>query len=328
MKKIVFYPNAGKKGYSNPYCQNYKDSLKSQMEVETRFEKLNISQVYLFLNLFSGDIYILNWIEDLPNHKFSYLQFAFVKFCVFIIKIRRKKIIWMFHNFHSHSNNSSILNFKTRNLLLNKSDLIISHSKDGAQFANQYAHCKVIYKCHPVAKIIQPLIDSQQFDVLIWGDIFPYKGVSEFLNYVKYKTHSLRIKIIGKCVDNYLICNIKESCSKNVIFENRRASLKEIYSYVQSCKYVLFPYIGDSISSSGALIDTIAMGGTPIGPCIGAFKDLSDEGVCLSYNSYDELYNILVMSKIIISQKIRNEFVIKNSWENFANCIYKEILDL
>jgi hypothetical protein len=75
-------------------------------------------------------------------------------------------------------------------------------------------------------------------------------------------------------------------------FENNRASFEEIAWYCTHCHYVLFPYLRGSISSSGLLIDTVAMGGTPIGPALGAFKDLSDEGVCLIYNSIQEMVSI------------------------------------
>ncbi|WP_194968036.1 hypothetical protein [Klebsiella pneumoniae] len=47
---------------------------------------------------------------------------------------------------------------------------------------------------------------------------------------------------------------------------------------IEDSKCVLFPYKSGSISSSGALMDTIALGGVAIGPDVGAFKDLEKKG--------------------------------------------------
>ena len=87
--------------------------------------------------------------------------------------------------------------------------------------------------------------------------------------------------------------------------------------YIAKSKFVIFPYIGDSISSSGVLMNTIMMGGNPVGPNRGAFKDLSEEGVCFVYDNYDEMYEILI-SDVYISDEKKTDFIKKNSWNAFG----------
>ena len=69
-------------------------------------------------------------------------------------------------------------------------------------------------------------------------------------------------------------------------------------------------------------MDTLAMGGNPIGPNKGAFRDLQEEGVCLCYNDYDELIDI-INNETILSVKEREDFVAKNSWSRFAEKLWK-----
>ena len=108
--------------------------------------------------------------------------------------------------------------------------------------------------------------------------------------------------------------------NEHIHFENRRVSFDEIASLVKNSRYVVFPYVGESISSSGVLIDTIVLGGVPIGPNKGAFRDLSEEGVCLIYKDYSDLIK-MVHQEVIIDEKQRSVFLSNHSWEQFTNHI-------
>lgn len=230
----------------------------------------------------------------------------------------------MFHNMHPHQG-ENVLSGKIQTILYDSADLVISHSREAAAFAKNKAKGKVLYVCHPVKplhlKSVETIMDS---DVLIWGTISPYKGVEEFLREVRERNSDLSIYIVGKCSEPLLVESIQKLCGKNVLFENRRASFEELAGLIQHTKYVLFPYTGDCVSSSGALIDTIALGGLPIGPNKGAFKDLAQEGVCVTYQDYDELFSILGKSSISDKSKIE-DFIMKNSWNTFTDFLYENL---
>lgn len=326
-KTIYFYPSASKNGYSNPYCENFKYSLSKRYTVlDSKNEPSLMLGLSLFKYSFKADIFIINWLESIGFLKFGFLQFIIALFSIAIIKIRKKKIIWIFHNIIPHQGS----NYKSKiiqHILFKNSNLIITHSKEAKKHASQKSHKKIIYKCHPIKELTYNESTSNKFigiDILIWGSILPYKGIKEFISLDEIQKSSLKILIIGKCNDTQLNKDISYYCNNNIIFENRKANFNELKDIIKNVKFVLFPYIGNSISSSGAVMDTIALGGLPIAPNIGAFKDLKEEGVCITYTSYDKLIEILKTPQNISKSQI-SLFIKNNNWESFANYLYDNI---
>lgn len=319
-QKLFYFPQPGADGqYQNPYSYNFKLGLQDFFDV-VDFEKpqTRLKSLGLLTHSTAAHIYILNWVESIPHLKFSLLQTLIVLFSLKIMKLRGAEIVWMFHNIKPHQGE----NWKTHLIskwLFENSSIIISHSREAASYASERAKCKVIYKCHPVTNIElteQPL--KNPFDVFIWGSIFPYKGIVEFLSNPAVLQLDLNIKIIGLCKDKMLDAQIRSYVNEHVSYENRKADFAEIAANCKTAKYVLFPYVGKCVSSSGALIDTIVMGGVPVGPKVGAFEDLATEGVCLVYSSTEELVSILNRNNSYSETK-RKAFIADNSWERFAN---------
>lgn len=323
--RVYYYPPASKGGYANPYSSNFKQALGKYFEVLDKENKPSIALgLSFFLNAFRADIYVINWLESVVFLSLGRLQYIFARLGLWIIKLRKKKIVWMFHNIHPHQG-ENILSRKIQAILFDSADLVVSHSQEAAAFAKDKAKGEVLYVCHPVKFLkIKPIDVTEHSDVLIWGTIAPYKGVEEFLQEVQRRNIDLTIRIIGKCNDAVLADSIRKLCDKNVSFENRRVSFEELAGLMQHINYVLFPYTGDCVSSSGALIDTIVLGGYPIGPDKGAFKDLSQEGVCRVYQDYDELFSIL-SQPTSLNKLEREEFIKQNSWENFADFLYAKL---
>ena len=156
-------------------------------------------------------------------------------------------------------------------------------------------------------------------EILIWGNILPYKGVLEFISSPAVRVAGLNVRIVGRCKDPGMAKDIEkavaecdsaefvgsysngsESLRSKIIFENRAADFDELASLVSSSKFVLFPYLPGSVSSSGVLMDTLAMGGNPVGPAVGAFADLSRENVCFVYGSEAEMIEILVADEAVV----------------------------
>ena len=160
--------------------------------------------------------------------------------------------------------------------------------------------------------------------MFIWGAIYDYKGVYEFISQPNILNSKIKIFIMGIAKDNGLSEKIKSCCNDHIFFDERRADFDEIAAYCKASQYVLFPYVGESVSSSGALIDSLVFGGTPVGPNRGSFQDLASVGMCFTYNNYDELLKIL-LSKSTIDNCQREKFINNNSWEKFADFIHEKI---
>ena len=328
MDSIYYFPPEDKNGgYKNPYSQNVIESLSPYFKFINKqssfFRKLPKGLNFL-MAAFSADIYIVSWLESICFGKFAFLQYIFAKLALNILKIRNVKILWIFHNIHPHQG-SNFMSKSIQTFLFQKSDLIITHSNEAVNFAKSYAKCPVIYKCHPFNQIIINRFNKriEKHDVFIWGAILPYKGVLEFLLEHKTRQSKLSVYILGKCNDPVLSKAIRNMCNTYISYDNRVAGFDEIAANIKKSRFVLFPYIGSCVSSSGALIDTIVMHGVPIGPNKGAFIDLAYENLCITYNNYDELFNLLSSHDIILDN---NAFIKNNSWTHFG-CFLKDIIN-
>ena len=324
MKSVYFHPQYSPQSFHNPYCDHFLEGLEKNYNIIRDCGGPLPRGVEFLRGAFLADFYIVNWLESIGFLRLGFIQYLLAYLGLIIISLRKKPLIWIFHNIHPHQGED----FKSRSLqkyLYEHADLIVAHSSFAAEYARGKAKHKVYYMCHPVEPMMMTNEKLEKvYDIFIWGTIMPYKGIAEFVKHPILKSGKYRVLIVGSCKDSNLDKEIAENCPPNVVYENRRASYQEICYYCQSSKIVLFPYIGESVSSSGALIDTVRMGGTPVGPKTGAFKDLGNEGCCLTYDKVDEIFKIIDEGQFI-SDEVKKGFCEKNSWEQFAQWIGKQI---
>ena len=318
MKKLYFFPSEPLSGYQNPYCKNFKESISKYYKVLDMQKSSKVKRMFtLLINSFYADIIIFNWLESIPFFPYGKIQFYINIIALQIIKIRKCKIVMMFHNLSPHTSN----NWQSKYLmkwLFSNATIIVTHSKEAEMVAKNKTKKPIYFITHPINNIkVVNYETNKDIDIFIWGTVSKYKGIYEFISLPFIQNSPLKIYILGKSQDKILERLIKSACNHHIHYDNRKANFNEIAYYCQNSKYVLFPYIGNCISSSGALIDTLLLKGTPIGPNRGAFKDLSEEGLCFVYNDYTELKNVLNETRKIDESK-RMEFLNKHSWENFA----------
>lgn len=302
----------------NPYSRHFKESISSYYNI---VEKNNIRDKGLRIDLlkhsFKDDIFVLNWVESVEGR---FLLFFISLLSLFIVKLRGKKIVWMMHNIEPHQGfdvySKTIMRF-----LYRYANVIIAHSTLAYEMACKKSQASVHFFCHPFTGYqgVSSRHDNS-IDIFIWGAITPYKGIAEFLETMASFGLKYRVLILGKCIDKELLNRINIICEKNesITFDNRRADLQELRTYCSNSRYVLFPYKTHSVSSSGALIDTIEMGGNAIGPNTGAFHDLEQEGLCFTYNDNDELFALLSQNRRINEAMVR-DYLIEHSWDAFAS---------
>jgi len=329
--KVYYFPSASKGGYDNPYSVRYKKALAPYFRVlDSENKSWKVSCLPLLCYSFVADVFILNWLENIPFYKMGTLQYLVARFALSVIKIRKKKIVWMYHNIHPHKGENRYTK-RLQSYLAGQASLIVSHSVEAAEYIRGRGETRalVIYRCHPVAPIEYKIEDNKPYnDVFIWGSILPYKGVVEFLREADRRKSPLKILILGRCIDENLTGEIEKFCNKDIVFSNRRADFDEIASYIAKSRYVLFPYVGDCVSGSGALIDTIAMGGHCCGPDKGAFRDLQKEGMVTTYQTYSDLFQILPKREVPEVGKNLQTFMRENSWEKFGAFISREIMKM
>ena len=314
-------------GYPNRYFYRLKQALSEHFRVLEADNRPCLMQgTALVFNSLRADVFLLSFVETIAFHKLAWFQQWLAHAALRIMKIRRRKIIFIFHNPRPHKGETPISRRLT-DAQLRQADVVIAHSQEAVTVARlrlavlEEDPGKVCYIAHPVTPFTgQAAPAVAPFDILIWGDILPYKGVLEFVREPALAESGLCVRIIGRCADPVYARELESSLPAGVSFENRRASFEELAALSAAARYVLFPYLPGSVSSSGVLMDTLALGGTPVGPAVGAFADLAEEGLCLTYSSVEELFAIL-SGKQEIDPARRTAFIRNHSWEAFAKTI-------
>ncbi len=332
MIKAYIYPNPAAIRNSidlagSPYVSHLRTALRQYAGINDLSKPTKYGILDIFRYLFRLDMIVFNWIEDLPDKKGGYLQCLLLVFLLNFMKIRRKKIIWVMHNKLSHQKRNLFLKKYTFSLMLKKSDLIITHAREGVSYAGSLfrgAANKIRFVHHPMMR--QPVQSGlkYKFDIIIWGKIVPYKGVDKFLRFLKEQSllEKYRICIAGEIYPPQYKTEIVQYANQNIIIEDKFLPEDELNCRIGESKIILFTYINDSVLSSGALMDSLIYNRYVIGPAVGAFKDLAEEKVINTYTDYIEL--IQLIDALLVKEfdyENRKVFINNNTWESFAGKI-------
>jgi beta-1,4-mannosyltransferase len=331
--KIFFYPIYFENKVFNPYCENFVKTLiaKGFDVINTKVKSNNVIN---FLR-YDSDIYILNWIENLPERRFGVFQ-SFIFLLVLNLFLSGKFIIWVVHNKTPHSGRKDKLVEYIYKTLSKRANLVVFHAKEGIDFFenkyNFFDRKKSFYYPHPIINYEKLLNLSQDFkenkkiDILIWGRIAPYKGILEFLRMADKRgiLGKYKVTIAGIFDGSSYSLGIKKYKSISII--DKKMTFQEIGTLVRQSKIVLFPYFAESILSSGVLADTLSFGGTPIGINKGAFKDMAELGLAITRidlkHIVDDIENIIKSSIDFDCFNLDNL-----SWELFIENLLEKVLN-
>ena|ERR1035437_159621 len=332
MDNIYIYPRIAHD--DNPYIKNLENSLSGHYKIINKNYARN-GVLDLFTYLFRTDAYFFNWIEDLAVRRYGNIQI--ITFGLFLIcaKCLRKKIVWTLHNKYSHYKIRSKWVDFMYSVMLKHSDLIITHSQSGMDLIkekNPIYVKKIKYFIHPINPILPTLSKTECiYDFLIWGDIYPYKGVAEFLKFLK-ETGNIqlyKILIVGRCLDFHYKNELNKYLLFNIIHLDEFYEIDEIANFANQSRFTLFTYKPESFLSSGSLMESIRMGSAIIGPNTGSFKDLSSFNFIKIYNTYDEIldiYNFNYSKNSILTEVVN--FCHENSWDFFGEKLFKELSEV
>jgi glycosyltransferase involved in cell wall biosynthesis len=178
---------------------------------------------------------------------------------------------------------------------------------------------------HPMEEM--PFIknaETPSYDALIWGSVSPYKGILEFAEFNSSinSMHSQKILIAGKFTSKELYDRIAAFQKDNVELINRIVEEDELLDLFTRSRYIVFCYRSASVLSSAALCKTLSYGKTIIGPNIGAFKELGKKGLIYTYESFDELAEMLERFKSspeFADQRLIRDYIQQTSWTSFKN---------
>ena len=220
-RKIYVAPSANcKGGYPNPYFIHLKKELASYFEVLDSENKPRLSQGLTLLRYsFSADVFLLSFVETIAFHKLAFIQYLAAMLSLLIMKLRRREVIFIFHNPRPHKGENRMSRSLTMRML-RQAVLVLSHSTDTAAYAKSLISnfggdpAKVKYVCHPLPATDVPAPDMSSGSILIWGNVLPYKGVLEFVSCPEIRDAGLDVHIVGRCSDSSLSASIEQSISR------------------------------------------------------------------------------------------------------------------
>lgn len=329
MAAIFLYPKIDKmKGSPNPYMLHFQEALsKNHRVVNSTHPNRGILNFFLFF--FKAEIFILNWPETIPEKKLGGLQTLLFRFFLWLRRKFGKKIIWVLHNKGSHHKGENPTTRAMIDRMMVHADFIITHSQAGAEFVqSEYPtfQKKVHVIPHPVTDSLgRYRAGEKEYDFLIWGSIFPYKGIDRFLRFVRNseELQSAKVLLVGRCKNQEYKQEILAILPDNAVFRDELLSLEEIAAYVAQSRFTLFTYNSKTVLSSGSLIDAIRMGAVVIGPDHGSFRDMKHWSFLQTYREFDELPEMIAAFSPNAEEieADRNVFMEQNTWGNFVRKI-------
>lgn len=313
----------------NPYINDLIVSLENAGNTVVNKQDERHNGVFsIFHYFFKTNIFYFNWIEYLAKKKLGGFQLVVFLLQIFLIKIFNKKIIWTLHNLSSHYSNDWSYKF-IQDIMIKSSNLIVIHTKESYDFLEKkdVDKSKIFYSFHPITQnpeSISKCLDNKEkkYDILIWGLMSPYKGVYEFLLFLKNKGVNYKIMLAGKFNDITYFDKVNLVATDDVIINNSFISDEDLFILHAQSKYILFPYNSLSVLNSGALTLSLSCFSNIIGPNRGAFKELADLGIIYNFNTYDDILKLLNKDFESTDNNVK-EFIENNTWDHFGLTINK-----
>ncbi len=316
----------------NPYIDNVFHALDPYFVCVNKHKPSQTGLMNVIQYFFKIHYLHLNWIEELPDKKAGFFQTLFLLVFIVISRITHKRIIWTLHNKASHSRRHRWIKNRIFKLLALYSNYIITHSQGGVEFIKQLnpgiSTDRILYLPHPVEGKKLDGHREIKYDLLLWGKMLRYKGVHLFLEYLEERKmlHKYRILIAGSFADQDYERELLEYECSNIRIVNEYVKEHELLDMMRHSRIILFTYQHESVLSSGALMDSLVSGKPVVGPDIGAFRDMKQQGLIHTYNSWEELIDVidhLVENPERIDAKRLHEFIEENSWDQYGRRLFR-----
>lgn len=303
--KILFIPDYNNE---NPYLKTLADSLsKDGIKVNFGISPFLFSITRSVKNYGKPDLLHIHWAHwfILGNTKrMTILKSLSFVGEILILKLLRVKIIWTVHNIASHEGNFYSLELFFRKLLAGLCTKLIVHSSSAKDVVVSTYGAKVStitviphgnyidYYENVVSKTEarkQLQLSTEDITFLYFGQIRPYKGVSELIGaFKKLNCPQAKLLIAGKPLNNEVIPIIQKGCEGN---ENIKTffgfiSDNDIQIYMNAADVVVLPY--REILTSGSVILAMSFGKPIIAPAIGGIRDVLDCDGSFLYNPSEE----------------------------------------
>jgi glycosyltransferase involved in cell wall biosynthesis len=279
---------------ANRYINYFFETLSKKAIVVNEGSKKVSRSLDMFKAVFKCDVMILHWAEDVITLRFGYLQALVSIFAVLLFKLKGGRVVWFCHNRASHFKTRQWAGRYLRRFFEHMASNVVVHSTDGLT-EMRYSQ-KTVYLPHPVYPenhSVEHDPSMPAIDILIWGNIFPYKGLDTFIDAYKVYDQTASVLIAGKGEAGYVAMLRKRAEGTNILIEDKFLNDEDLAKYFNQTRCIVLPYLPTDTFCSGALIHSLNANKILIGPSLGNFRDLNYIDACLLYTDYEDLFNTL-----------------------------------
>lgn len=329
MKRISFFPLD--LSDDNSYISRMYQAIKLA-EKDVVVANLDIKRNWNFF--IHSDIFWLNWYENIDHRSIYTTIYSILRKLVelFLMKILRGKIFFVFHNKQPHEVSFYRLTIWFMRYLLRCSDVIVVLCDESRDVINNILNVKSLNKVvkisHPAYKCIPkqyPSCCPNKFVVLFLGLIRPYKNIELILE-LALKYPEFDFVISGMICDTSYGDMLKDKAERvsNIYLEYKHNTDEELNKLMEEASVLVLPYHKASSLNSGMAMYAFSKGLNVVMPEIGTVKELKNRDLVFSYSYKNPQDHFMALEESLL--KAYNLYI--NDYDNFvmrAQTIRKEV---
>ncbi len=331
MFKAYLFPISARasRKVTNPYIENFINSLEDNFKFLNKNmpSQTGVFDVFRYIN--EVDYIFFHWPENIAERKQGIIQTLVLFFIIIIARLKGINIAYVVHNKISHSKKRHKTKRFIARMMAAKSRLLITHAGEGIDFIKSLTqkNKKVFFFPHPIDASGPSRKEKKDIDVLVWGNIAPYKGVHNFLARLKNQETQWNgtVLIAGKVSSPDYYQELISVKPGNVTILDDFIDDDKLHTLINRSRIVLFPYHRKSILSSGAFAKTLAYPVHIIGPACGAFLDFKELKHIHTFETqnqiYDKIREILSENYHEPDPEIIKKLKVDYSWISFGKAL-------
>ena len=328
MNKVYIYPITARfdKNHYNPYLDDFMKSLEKSFDFLNRNRPSRIGLFDIVKYIGKINCVFFHWPENISEKKYGMIQSLFLFLLIPVFNYKKIKIIYVVHNKISHTRNNHALKKLIFKSLIKNSYIIITHARDGVTFINQLVRRKnnIFFFPHPVSDQKPMQNHEKDIDVLIWGNIAPYKGAHRFFAQISSCQNCQKWKIViaGKISSGDYRDQLLNLKTPNIEIIDEYVDDKRLEELINKSKIVLFPYHSETVLSSGVFAKSFVYPVEIVGPNCGSFRDFNQMDNVTVFENENEMVEVIGSRLSAFDNGktnfIYNEVIDKYSWKKFG----------
>lgn len=291
------------------------------------------------------DFLLLDWVHSFyisPSLFKTIIKIFTGELERFLLKKRRKKIVWNLHNLHRHDKKFQKLEQWHFRRLARRVDVIRVFNKSSISQAQSYLNLKnankIFYAAHGHYKDVinkeikvdirkKFSIDKNAGVLLFVGSIRPGKGLLKFIQTFREIKTDCHLIVAGEPLSEFYEEKIKilSKSKLNIHLDLEYIEDDLLSSYIDAANYIVLPY--EYILNSGTLLLALSFGKPILGNKIKLFEEIASDPPNILENLHDKHSLEQCLDRISQNKSIEIDIKVSEhyNWDNIARKIIDRI---